>query len=74
MSTAPADELDTVFNVSFSTFAILIVFSRSPSSASSVVTATVCPDGVVIQRDPSRNMLFDDARLLIPDFTVHTSL
>ena len=41
LSSALADELDTPFNVLFSTFAILIVFSRCPSSASCVVTATV---------------------------------
>ena len=41
MSSAPADEIDTQFNA-FSTFAIHIVFSREPSSASCVVTATAC--------------------------------
>ena len=39
-SSAPADETDTLFNVLFSTFAILIVFSRFPFNASCVVTAT----------------------------------
>ena len=47
MSNALADEIDTQFYVLFSTFAILIVFSRYPSSASCVVTATACSCGVV---------------------------
>ena len=48
MSSALADdEIDIQFIVLFSTFAILVVFSRYPSSASCVVTATACSDGVV---------------------------
>ena len=46
-SRADLDEIDTLFNVLFSTFAILIVFSRYPSSASCVVTATACSRGVI---------------------------
>ena len=37
---APVEEIDTQFSVLFSTFAILIVFSRYASSAFCVVTAT----------------------------------
>ena len=33
MSSAPADEIDTQFNVLFSTFSIIIVFLRYPPSA-----------------------------------------
>ena len=47
MSSAPVNEIDTLFNVLFSKFAILIVFSRAPSSASCVVRATACSCGVV---------------------------
>ena len=46
--------IDTQFNVLFSTLAILIVFSRCPSSASCVVTATVFSDGLVF---PPRSFL-----------------
>ena len=42
MSSASPGESDAQLNVLFSTFAILIVFSRYPSSASCVVTATAC--------------------------------
>ena len=38
VSGAPTDEIDTQFNVLFSTFPILIVFSRYPSGAYCVVT------------------------------------
>ena len=48
VSSGPADEIDTQFKELFSTFAILIVLSRYPSSASCVVTATACSDGVVL--------------------------
>ena len=41
------DDIDTQFNVLFSAFAILNVFSRYPSSASCVVTATACSRDVV---------------------------
>ena len=47
MPSALADEIDTQFNVLYSTFATLIVFSRYPSSASCVVTATGCSDSAV---------------------------
>ena len=50
MSSAPPDEIDTQFSALFSTFAILIVFSRDPSSASCVVTATAGPWGVVFPK------------------------
>ena len=40
MSSAAADEIDTQFNELFSMFATLMAFSRDPSNASSVVTAT----------------------------------
>ena len=39
MSSAPA-EIDTQFNELFSMFATLMAFSRDPSDASCVVTAT----------------------------------
>ena len=64
MSSTPSNEIHTQFNALFSTFAILIVFSREPSSASCVVTATACSRGVVFPQDPSRNMPFSGARLL----------
>ena len=62
MPSAPADEIDTQFNVLFSTFAILIVFSRYPPSA---LTATARSCGEY----PSRNVLFSGARLLVSDLT-----
>ena len=40
-------KLNTLFNASFSTFSTLILFSRHPSSASCVVTATGCFGSVV---------------------------
>ena len=40
MSGAFADEIDTQFNGLFSMFATVMVFSRDPSDASGVVTAT----------------------------------
>ena len=47
MSSAPADEIETQFNVLFSMLATLIVFSRYPSAASCVATATGCSDTFV---------------------------
>ena len=41
ISSAPADEIDTQFIELFSMFETLMVFSRDPSDASCVVTATV---------------------------------
>ena len=50
MSSAPTDEIGSQFNVLFSTLAILIVFSRDPSSASCVVAATVRSCGAVFPK------------------------
>ena len=47
MSRTPAVEVDTQFNVLFSTFATLYVFSWYPSIASCVVTATGYSDSTV---------------------------
>ena len=66
MSSAPADKIDTQFNALFSTFAILIVFSRDPSSASCVVTATACSRGVVFPKillGMSCSMVLDSSSL-----------
>ena len=40
MSSAPVDEIHTLFNELFSMFATLMAFSRDPSDASCVVTVT----------------------------------
>ena len=63
MSSAPADQIGTRFNVLFSTFAIFIVFSRYPSSTCCVLWWRRFP------KNPSRTLLFCGARLLISDFT-----
>ena len=47
MSSAPAGEIDTQFNLLLPKLATLIVFSRYLSSASHVVTATGCSNSVV---------------------------
>ena len=71
MPSALADEIDTQFNVFFSTSGILVVFWRSPFCVSCVVTAIACSRFLRrrLPQDPSRNVLFSGARMLISDFT-----